>query len=101
AKHLQGGLIVNVVAAAEGFDERFVFSKMGEHPQLDLRIVGGYEQVTRFGDKSSTDFTPELGFDGNVLEIRIAAAQPSGRRDRLIETRMDAAGCRIDEQRER
>ena len=101
AKHLQRRLIVDVVAAAERLDERFVLGQVGEHPQFDLRIVGRDQHVARLGDERAADLAAELGLDRNVLKIRIAAAQAPGRRHRLVEARVHAAGFRVHELRQR
>ena len=47
AEHLQRRLIVDVVAALEGLDERLVARQVREHAQLDLRVVGGDQHVAR------------------------------------------------------
>ena len=44
---------------------------------------------------------PSSGADGDVLQVRVAAAQPSGRGDGLVEARVHAAGVRVDEQGQR
>ena len=46
AEHLQRGAIVNVFAAPERVDQRFVARQVREHAQLDLRVVGGDQHVT-------------------------------------------------------
>ena len=43
----------------------------------------------------------DLGADGNVLQVRIAAAQAPGRGDGLVDLRMHAAGLGIHERRQR
>ena len=44
---------------------------------------------------------PERRADRDVLQVRVAAAQPAGRRDRLVEARVHAAGFGVDELRQR
>ena len=53
------------------------------------------------GDERAADFPAELGPDRDVLQVGIAAAQPAGRGDRLVEARVDAAGLGVDELRQR
>src|SRR5258708_24946523 len=56
--------------------------------------------MARVGDERAPDLAPELGPDRDVLEIGIAAAQPPGGGDRLVEAGVDAPGVRIDELRQ-
>ena len=66
-----------------------------EHAELDLRVVGRDQHVARFGDERAADLAAELGPDRDVLQVRIAAAQASGRGDRLVEAGVHAAGLRV------
>ncbi len=50
-----------------------------------------------FRDEGAPDLASELGPDGDVLQVRIAAAQPAGSRHRLVEAGVDAAGVGIHE----
>ena len=83
---------MDVVAALERLDQRLVAGHVREHAQLDLRVVGGNQDVARVGDERAADLAPELGADRDVLQVRIAAAQTAGRRDRLVEAGVHAAG---------
>ena len=47
------------------------------------------------------DLASDGGTDGNVLQVRIAAAQPPGRRHGLVERRVQASRFGIDELRQR
>src|SRR5262249_4986477 len=46
-------------------------------------------------------FAAELGSNRDVLKVRVAAAQSSGRGYSLVERGVNAAGCRADELRQR
>ena len=74
---------------------------MRQHAQLDLRVVRRDQHVSRIGDEGAPDLPAELGPDRNVLQIRVAAAQPSGRGDGLIEAGVNAAGVGVDQLRQR
>ena len=51
--------------------------------------------------KAPPDLAAELGADRDVLQVRIAAAQPAGRGHRLVEAGVHAAGLRVHELRQR
>ena len=46
-EHLQRRPVVDVLAGAERLDQRFFVGQVREHPQLDLRVVGGDQHVAR------------------------------------------------------
>jgi hypothetical protein len=75
AEDLQRRAVVDVLAAAERVDERLVAREVREHAQLDLRVVGRDQHVARVGDERAADLAAERGPDGDVLEVRVAAAQ--------------------------
>ena len=74
---------------------------MREDAQLDLRVVGRDQPIAGLGDEGAADLAANLGADRDVLEVRIAARQPAGCRNRLVERRVDAARVRVDQQRQR
>ena len=91
-EHARGRLAVDVGAAREGLLQVLVARHVGEDPQLDLRVVGGEQASVRGArDEGPPDPPPELGPDRDVLEVRIARRQPSGRRDGLVERRVQPA----------
>ena len=99
-EHFHGRLIVDVVAAFEGFDERLVAREMRQHAKLDLRVVRGNEDVAGVRDERAADLASELGPNRNVLKVRIAAAQTARGSHRLVERRVHATRDRIDELRQ-
>ncbi len=101
AEHLACGAIVDVLAVAEGLDERRLFGEVREHAQLDLRVVGRDQHVAGFGDEGAPDLAADVGPDRDVLQVGIAAAQPPGRRDRLVEAGVHAAGVGVHERGQR
>ena len=92
---------MDVVAAPERLDQCFVLRHVLEHPQFDLRVVRRDQHVAGLGDEGPADFAAERRLDRDVLQVRIAAAQASGRRACLVERRMDAARLGVDELRQR
>ena len=101
AEHFRRRLIVNVVAAPERLGERFIVGQVRQDAQLDLRIVGRNQHVPGVRDERAADLASKLGANRDVLQVRVAAAQPAGRRHRLVETRVDATGLRVHELGER
>ena len=65
-----------------------------QHAQLDLRVVGRDQHAARLGDERPADLAAQLGAHGDVLQVRVAAAQPAGRGHGLVEARVHAAGRR-------
>ena len=56
----------------------------GQNAQLNLRVVGGHQHIICLrrleGFANTFSF---LGLDGNILQVGLCAAQPSGGSDRL------------------
>ena len=78
-----------------------VAGHVGQDPELDLRVVGGDQRhVGTAGDERAPDPSTERRPDRDVLEVRIGRRQPAGRRDGLVEGRVQPAIGR-DEVRQR
>ena len=86
---------------AERVDEHRILGEVREHAELDLRVVGRDQHVARVGDEGAADLAAERRADRNVLQVRIAAAQPAGGGDRLVEAGVDAAGLGVHQLRQR
>jgi hypothetical protein len=97
AEHLERRAVVNVLALAERVDEGLLAGEVREHPQLDLRVVSRDEHVSAFGDEGAPDLAADLGPDRDVLQVGVAAAQPSCCRDGLVEARVHAPGVGVDQ----
>jgi hypothetical protein len=63
---------------------------MRQHAQLDLRIVGRNEDMPWCCHKATPDLAALLGAGGDILQIRVVAAQSAGRRAKLAVGRMYA-----------
>ena len=66
------------LALVEGAEQGRVLGQVGQHPQLYLRVVRGQEQPSLGRHEGLAHLPPQLGTHGDVLEVGIAAAQPSG-----------------------
>lgn len=65
---------------------------MRENAQLDLRIVGTEQLPALLGQKGLADSLRKFSANRDVLQIGVAAAEPTCRRDRLVEVGMDPSG---------
>ena len=93
---------VDILAGGESGPHRRIAGEMREDPELDLRVVGGYESPARLArQERRADLLPFGCPRGDVLQIRVAGTEPARRGHRLIERRVHAAGPRIDERRQR
>ena len=91
-----GGSGMDVVPFAESLYHVWVAAQVGHDTQFDLGIVGREEFTTRFRDKSLADFFAFLVAYRDVLQVRVTAAQSSGRGNGLIEGGVDMSGFGID-----
>ena len=89
---------MNVLATPEGVQQPGVLGHVSQHPQLDLRVVGGKELPVggAVGNEGPPDLPPCLGAYGNVLKVGIAAGDTAGGRARLVVAGMHPASARID-----
>ena len=92
--------VVEVGAFPERVDEDRILGEVREHAELDLRVVGRDQDVARIGDEGAADLAAERRADRDVLQVRVAAAQPPGGGDRLVEAGVHAAGLRVHELRQ-
>src|SRR5205823_11165957 len=81
---------VDVLPAFERVAQRRLAGDVREDAQLDLRVVGGEQFVTRLGDERGADLTPQLGADRDRLEVRVRGREPAGGGDGLVEGRVQA-----------
>ncbi len=86
AKHLRSRAAVNIFIVAEALRQHRVLGHMSQNAQLDLRIVGGHQHIICLRRlKCLANAFSFLSLDGNILQVGLCAAQPSGGSDRLIE----------------
>src|SRR5579864_1859545 len=92
---------MNVIAAAECLNQQRVLRKMRQQPKLDLRIVGGEQQMPRRGSKGSANLAPKLGAYRNILQVRICGGEPSGCSAGLVEGSVQPSSCAVQQRRKR
>jgi hypothetical protein len=67
AENLRRSERMNVFPGAVGLDQQLVFREVREQSQLDLRIVGFEQNVSRFGNERSANLAAQFGPNGNIL----------------------------------
>ena len=92
---------MNVGAVLERRAQGRHVGNLGQQPQLDLRIVGGDELVSRRRDEGAADLAAFLGADRNVLQVRLGRRQPSGAGRRQRVAGVDAVGLGVEIGRQR
>ena len=85
AERLAGDAGVEILARFEARAQHRIAGDVGEHAQLDLRIIGTQELPARLGNERLADLRTDGRADGNVLQIGVHAGEPARRGDRLIE----------------
>jgi len=74
---------------------------MRQHPQFDLRIIGGDQNAIGRSDKSLTDSFAFERPNRNILQIGIATGESSCSRHCLVIGGMNSAGLRINQSGQR
>ena len=87
---------MDVDVPGERLLERLDAGHVGEHAQLDLRVVGRHQPMAVLGDEGAADLAALLGADRDVLQVRIVRRQPAGRGRRHGVGGVHAAIGRID-----
>jgi hypothetical protein len=101
AEHLGRGLGVDVDPVAEGPGQDRVARQVGQDPHLDLRVVGGDQQLARPGHEAAADGASQLGPDRDVLQVGVLRRDAPGRGRDLVERGVQAAGAGVDQRRQR
>jgi hypothetical protein len=101
AKHFRSGHGVDVDPVGEGLCELRNVGDMGEHPKLDLAVVGRNQHIAGFGDEGGADLAAFRCAHRNVLDVRIRRGQPSGGCRRHRKRRVHPLGLRVDVPRKR
>ena len=90
SKTALGGLGVHVLAALEDLAQHVLAGDVGEHAQLDLRVVDAQQHVAGLGDEAGADLAAGLGADRDVLQVRVDRREPARGGVDLQERRVDA-----------
>ena len=92
---------MDILAGRERLLELGHVGHVRRQPQLDLRIIRGEQHIARLGHEGFADLPPDLGADGDVLEVGIGRGQPARLRAHQAVTGVHTAGVRIDRGLER
>ena len=90
-----------VFAFAEGLEQHAILREVGQNAELNLRVIGCQQHASLAGDKRGTNLHSQFGADGDILQIRIAAGEPSRGGHRLVKRSVDPAGFRVYQSRQR
>ena len=82
---------VDVLPTLERLAQDRLAGDVGEDAQLDLAVVGREQPVTLLGDERRADLAAQLGPDRDRLQVRVRRREPPGRRDGLVEGRVEPA----------
>ena len=82
---------MDVLAGCEGGQQGRLVGQVRQHPQLDLRVVGGHQQVPGLGHERLAHGTAEPAAHRDVLQVGIGRGEPPGGSHRLVEAGVDAA----------
>ena len=91
AEHLGGGDGVDILPSAEGGNHVLVPRNVGQQAQFNLGVVRIHQHPPRGGHKHLAQLRPQLGADGDVLEVGLGGAQPPGGGDGVLEGGVDAS----------
>ena len=101
AEDFQRRPLVEVGPVPERVHQHRIVGEVRQHAELDLRVVGRDEDAAGFGNDRAPDLAPKFGAHRDVLQVRVAAAQPAGGGHRLVEAGVQSSCFRIDQQRQR
>src|SRR5581483_1350099 len=87
---LGGGEGVDVFASAVGVEEERVLREVRHEAELDLRVVGGHEEVAGRGDEGGANLAADGGADGDVLQVGVGGREAAGGGADLVEGGVDA-----------
>src|SRR5262249_2440048 len=91
---------MDVLAALERLAQLRLAGDVREDAQLDLRVVAGEQPVAGLRNEGGPDLAAELSADGDRLQVRARRRQSPGRRDVLVDRRVQAS-VRADERGQR
>ena len=90
-EHAGGCLAMQIRPPSERVAQVLVARHVGQDPQLDLAVVGGDQgQVRRPGHEGAADPPTERRPDRDVLKVWVGRRETTGRRDRLVERRVQS-----------
>ena len=82
---------MDVLPGAEALEHGLVLRHVGQEAQLDLGVVRVHQNVARGGHEHIPELGPQLGADGDILQVWLGGAEPPGRRDGVLKAGVDAA----------
>jgi hypothetical protein len=80
---------VDVGPGHEGLDQAGVLGQVGDHPQLDLVVVGHQKPASRGRHEALPEATPFFAADRDVVQVGLVRAEPSRPGHGLVEGGVD------------
>src|ERR1700756_4253649 len=90
-EHLTRGQRMDVFASPIRVEQQRVLREVSHQAQLNLRIVGRHQHISRSRHERRPYLPPQSSADWNVLKIRIRAGEAPRRRPNLIEGSVNPA----------
>src|SRR5882724_5749097 len=81
---------MNVFPILKRLEHYRVLRNVREQAQLELGVVRRNDLVSFFSDERAPDAAPQLGANGNVLQVGLAGRETAGGGNRLIEQTMNS-----------
>ena len=92
---------MDVLAGAKSGDQLRVAGHVGQHPQLDLGVVGRQENEAVLRDERFADAAAGLLAHRDVLQVGVGRGQPPGGRAGRMVGGVDTTGVGVDQPRKR
>lgn len=89
AKDVRGGDCVEILPGAERLLHGFIAGDVRQKPQLDLAVIGVYQDTARSGNEHSPQLAPQLCAGGDVLQVGFCGTEPPGGGDGHLEIGVD------------
>src|SRR5689334_19060681 len=86
---------MDIDAVTKRHRELLVLREVGEHAELDLRVVRTENAETFGWHERRTNQPAHITANGNVLQVRIRRRETPRRRNRLLEAGMNTTRLRI------
>ncbi len=92
-----GGGGMNILIAPEGLKQALVLRQMGQHPQVNLRVIGAQQEGAGRGNESLPDLPAQVAAHRDILQVRVAGGEATGSRSGLIEAGVHPSGLVIEQ----
>ena len=88
---------MNIFILDKCIDQQGIFRTVRQNPEFDLGIIRGHHDPALLRDKGAADLSAFFGANGDVLKIRVRAAESAGGGNGLVIRSMNSARFRVDQ----